>query len=167
MRRNSLIIVAVTALLMLVGCGSGGDDSALQDFTLKGYSGGRFYLSDHRGAVVVAVFWSVHCVPCHKELGDLKKHPIVREPGVKVISVCVDPEDRERVAHGAEISGPGIPVFLDSNRKLARRLGITTEPVTLIIDPEGREHSRITGYDDATLNLIQRNVGIAKQGLAR
>jgi hypothetical protein len=79
---------------------------------------------------------------------------------VKVVSVCLDPEDRALVEQGAKMFAGRIPILLDHNRALARRLGIETEPITLIVDGKGTEISRLVGYDETTLSQIAKSVAV-------
>lgn len=109
------------------------------------------------------VFWSVHCVPCHRQLMDLSKHPIVRNESVKLISVCVDPEDRALVEQGNKMANGKIEVFLDHHRRVATSLGIEAEPTTLFIDQKGREFSRMVGYSATTISRIERNVALLEE----
>lgn len=156
-------LLFITALLCATGCGGDSSAGALHQFRLEALDGSRFYLGDHRGKTVVMVFWSVHCVPCHKELADLSKHSLARDDSVTIVSVCVDPSDRALVEQGARIAGGRIPTLLDHDRALAGKLGIDTEPTTLIVDGSGAEVSRIVGYDGATLAQISKVTALIRE----
>ncbi len=166
-RYSFVFLAALLAASFAVSCGGDRTGDVLQEFRLETLGGGRFYLGDHRGKAVVMVFWSVHCVPCHRQLSDLGKHGLMNDPKVKVVSVCVDPADRGLVEQGARMFGGGIPVLLDEDRAVARKLGVEAEPTTLIVDKKGTEASRIVGYDGATLSQITKAVAVIEQRTSR
>jgi peroxiredoxin len=157
-----LVVISILSSAATVCCRDR-EGGAVQDIRLEALDGSRFYLGDHRGKTVVMVFWSVHCVPCHRQLVAMSKHSLMNDQSLKIVSVCVDPEDRALVEQGAKMFGERIPILLDHDRTLASRLGIKTEPVTLIVDGKGTEISRLVGYDDTTLSQIAKAVVVIAQ----
>ena len=87
----------------------------------------------------------------------------MNDQSVRIVSVCVDPADRALVEQGAKMFGGRIPILLDYDRTLGEKLGINTEPVTLILDGKGTEISRIIGYDKSTLSRVSKAVAVIKQ----
>ena len=160
-------MVACLMLCLKLGCNRDGGGGALHAFNLEGLDGTRFYWGEQRGKIVVLVFWSVYCVPCHRQLSALTGHSLMKDPQVKIVSVCVDPNDRALVEQGAKMSGGRIPVLLDYNATMKKKLGVKTEPTTLIVDGNGIEVGRIVGYDKSTLSQISKAVVVTKQRAAR
>jgi hypothetical protein len=72
----ALVLISILSLAAMVCCRdqAGG---VVQEVRLDALDGSRFYLGAHRGKTVVMVFWSVHCVPCHRQLVALSKHSIM------------------------------------------------------------------------------------------
>ena len=173
MGTNSRALLAVGFFVAaLVGafsiqCNFNSSGDVLHDFKLDTWDGSRFYMSNHRGKIVVMVFWSVHCVPCHRQLGVLRRHALVNDKSVTLVSVCVDPEDRALVEQGVKITDGRIPVLLDHKRTVGKRLRIKSEPTTLVIDDKGSEIRRFVGYDSTTLAQIEKVVALLKQGSAK
>lgn len=161
-----LLLVSLTMALKLC-CHSDGAGAILPSFNLEGLDGARFYSADHRGKTLVMVFWSVFCVPCHRQLSALARHSLMNDPSAKIVSVCVDPADRALVIQGSQMFGERIPVLLDYSRTIAKRLGIKTEPTTLIVDGAGSEVGRIVGYDPSTLSRIAQAVTLTNQRSAK
>lgn len=157
-------IVAVLVGSVTSGCNFNAGDKRLHDFHLEALDGSRFYLTNQRGKIVVMVFWSVYCVPCHRQLGDLSRHALLKDEAVKLVSVCVDPTDRALVEQGAKITSGRIPTLLDRNRAVSKTLGVKSEPTTLVIDSHGAEINRIMGYDTTTLAQIEKTVALLKEG---
>lgn len=156
-------LVVMMILGLATGCNRDGAGRVIQDFRLEALDGSRFYLGDHRGKTVVMVFWSVHCIPCHRQLGVLSRHSLMNDPSVKIVSICLDPEDRALVEQGSKMFDGHIPILLDHDRTLGKKLGITAEPTTLIVDGRATEISRIVGYDQSTLSQISKAVAVIEQ----
>jgi thiol-disulfide isomerase/thioredoxin len=119
--------------------------AALPAFTLQDLSGKPWHLSHLRGRSVVLNFWATWCAPCRQELPSLQtlaellgtEHTLVLAVNVK--------EAAPLVQRFATRTALGLPVLLDHDGALAKRLGIHTFPTTLLIDRQGRTRERVVG----------------------
>lgn len=100
-------------------------------------------LSEWRGKWVVVNFWATWCAPCRAEMPTLSR---LADQGVAVVTVATGrnpPQAIERFF--AETGIANLPALRDPKSELARGLGIFGLPVTLVLDPEGREAARLIG----------------------
>ncbi len=100
-------------------------------------------LAEWHGQWVVVNFWATWCAPCLGEMPTLSR---LAEGGIPVITVATGrnpPAAIERFF--AEAGIDNLPILRDPRSELARSLGILGLPVTLILDPEGREAARLIG----------------------
>ncbi|WP_101340156.1 TlpA family protein disulfide reductase [Cereibacter azotoformans] len=107
-------------------------------------------LSDWRGRWVVANFWATWCAPCREEMPTLDR--LEAEMGGEGFSVVTVATGRNAVPgirkffEEAEVTH--LPVLRDPKSALARQIGVMGLPVTLVLDPEGREVARLIGDAD-------------------
>lgn len=109
--------------------------------------GGAATLADFKGAVTVVNLWATWCPPCRKEMPSLDRlHQAVAGDGIRVVAINIERKgvikarafyDKIGIAH--------LAVHADQDNALPPRLGIIGYPVTLILDPEGREIARMQG----------------------
>ncbi len=109
-------------------------------------------LDEYRGKYVLVNFWATWCVPCRTEMPTLDglqaklggdKFQVVpigtlrtTLPGVHRFF------GQEKITH--------LPVRLDPHSKFAREMRIMALPISVILDPQGREIARIIGEADWT-----------------
>ncbi|MEI6557886.1 MAG: TlpA disulfide reductase family protein [Rhodospirillaceae bacterium] len=141
---------ALAVILLLLTAAACGDDSLLDDkavpFSRDSLDGRRYALpQDSDGAVVMLHFWT-GALPGHDgQLAALDElWRARRSRGLLLLAVNVG-QPREAVV--AAIAGRTIsyPVVLDPAAALARAYGVTTTPVTVLIDREGRVRMRVPG----------------------
>lgn len=123
---------------------------ALPDLAVVDAAGKDHHLSEYRGKYVVLNFWATWCAPCRKEMPTLDKlqadlggdHLAVVPVGSLRTTAASAQKffDREHVTH--------LPVLIDPEARMARQMGIMGLPVTLILDPQGREIARLIGEAD-------------------
>lgn len=102
-------------------------------------------LSDYKGRWLVANFWATWCAPCREEMPSLQRLQQAM-PEIAVVPVATGRNSVEGIAKFyAEAGITDLPVLRDPKSGLAHQLGIMGLPVTLIIDPEGREVARLIG----------------------
>jgi peroxiredoxin len=153
--------ITVFLALAVVTCGKGAKDNCktIGDFQLETMAHDRFYLSQHRGRVVMLVFWATDCRECIKELGAL--NPLRKElpsDRLMIASVCIDPHnftDIRRIVADLQLD---LPVLLDRNAELKTRIGLRGVPSTVLIGPDSRIASIHYGYSPALFRRVQNTL---------
>ncbi len=146
MRR--ILLAGILAATAGAACSCGGrEDDRAPDFRLRRLRGGRFYLHDYRGRVVILLFWSTRCSVCIREIPAITEIARPFGDAVTVAAICVDPENRDEAARIASVKGFDCAILLDTG-EVARRYGVEAVPVTVVIDGRGREVLRRRGFDE-------------------
>ena len=104
--------------------------------TLKGKSFNIQTIENDSNPIVIS-FWATWCKPCKKELNAIAElyDDWQDETGVKLIAISIDDtRSSSRVAPYVNSSGWEYDVFLDSNKELARALGVSTVPHTFLLN---------------------------------
>ncbi|QCP86468.1 TlpA family protein disulfide reductase [Cereibacter sphaeroides] len=122
----------------------------LPEATLAGLDDGAASLSDWRGRWVVANFWATWCAPCREEMPTLDR--LAAEMGGAQFAVVTVATGRNAVPairkFFDEAGVTHLPALRDPKSALARQIGVMGLPVTLVLDPEGREVARLIGDAD-------------------
>jgi len=113
-------------------------------------TGARVELASFKGKYVLLNLWATWCAPCVRELPALAKLK-ASVPGHRFDVVAVDvgrgtaSDARSFLdAHGAK----PLATYVDSNLALLRAFGAYGLPLTILIDPKGREIGRAVGPAD-------------------
>ena len=107
-------------------------------------------LSNDDNPIVIS-FWATWCKPCKKELNTIAEvyEDWQEETGVKLVAVSIDDSrSASKVKPYVNASGWEYEVFIDSNRELARALGVSTVPHTFLLNGEGKIVWEHKGYID-------------------
>ena len=112
--------------------------------------GGEYRLSDWQGKYVLVNFWATWCAPCRQEMPGIAE--LQSEFGGETFEVVPIATGRNAIPgikrFFAEIEVDNLPIFLDPKQKLARDMAVLGLPITVILDPEGREIARLRGDAD-------------------
>ncbi|MEK6582276.1 MAG: TlpA disulfide reductase family protein [Nitrospirota bacterium] len=108
------------------------------DFTLKGIDGNTISLADYKGKVVMVEFWATWCPPC-KELTPIleKIHKKYKDKGFIILALVSEDEGEAAIRSFIKEYGITYPVLL-ADQETMRHYGISSIPVTFIINKEGR-----------------------------
>ena len=112
--------------------------------------GRQVHVSDFRGRYVLLNMWAKWCPPCINELPALARAQ-AKLPRDRSIVVAVDLENNEPAevmeflrAHGAQ----DLTAYVDRDLALMRSFKAYGLPLTVVIDPEGREVARAFGPEE-------------------
>ncbi len=118
-------------------------------------------LAEYRGKYVLLNLWATWCPPCRAEMPSLDR--LQAEMGGERFQVVTVATGRNTVRgikqFFADAGVKNLPILLDPKQALARRLGVFGLPVSVILDPEGREIARLTGdaeWDSESAKAIFR-----------
>lgn len=111
---------------------------------------GRTTLKAYEGKYVLLNFWATWCAPCRKEMPHLSE--LQAEFGgdrFEVLTIATgrnSPAGIKKFFSDTGISN--LPRHQDPKQALASQMGIFGLPITVLIDPEGREIARLRGDAD-------------------
>ncbi len=130
------------------------------NFTLIDEQGKAITLSSYKGKVVLLDFWATWCGGCKREIPwYIEFDKKYRQQGLAVIGVSMDEDGWKTVkpflAKKIDDETGGMiamqyPIVIGSDA-LAKRFGLTSMPLTLLIDKEGRiavSHSGVVDRAD-------------------
>jgi thiol-disulfide isomerase/thioredoxin len=109
-------------------------------------SGGMRKLSEFRGRYLLLNLWATWCAPCVHELPALSQ--LQAAAGTKTLQVVPVNVGRDNAAATASFLKQHhvmLPVYLDTNAAFLHAFGAYGLPLTVLIDPQGREIARAIG----------------------
>jgi thiol-disulfide isomerase/thioredoxin len=112
---------------------------------------GRFHaLSEWKGRYVLLNLWAVWCAPCVKELPALARlKAAVPKDGIEIVAVDVARGTaQEAQAFLNSRNAAALGAYIDPQLTLMRAFGAYGLPMTVLIDPKGREIARAMGPAD-------------------
>lgn len=123
------------------------EPKATPDTAFETFDGAAISLADYRGNWVVLNFWATWCAPCRHEMPMLSNLATAFDgKGVDVVTVATGrnaPQAMTRFFD--EIGVTNLPLHRDPRQQLARQMAVLGLPITVILDPEGREVARLRG----------------------
>ncbi|MGB0661940.1 MAG: TlpA disulfide reductase family protein [Mangrovicoccus sp.] len=112
--------------------------------------GTEISLDDFRGQYALVNFWATWCAPCRKEMPSLDA--LQAEFGgeaFQVVTIATGRQSPAAIKRFFDEEGiENLPQHRDPRQALASRMGILGLPITVLIDPEGREIARLRGDAD-------------------
>lgn len=120
---------------------------SIPDVAFSDASAKRLGLADFKGRYVLLNLWATWCGPCVKELPALARlSRAVPADKLTVVAVNVGRSDAaETKAFLAKHKADALNVYVDGNVALMRAFTAYGLPVSVLIDPQGREIARATG----------------------
>lgn len=112
--------------------------------------GSESQLSDYAGKYILLNFWATWCAPCRAEMPALDR--LNRDLGGEKFEVVTIATGRNPVPamkkFFAQIGVETLPLHRDPKQLMARRMAVLGLPVSIFLDPEGREIGRLIGDAD-------------------
>jgi thiol-disulfide isomerase/thioredoxin len=125
------------------------EPAPVPDIAFTHADGGEYRLSDFKGKHVLVNFWATWCAPCRKEMPMLSE--LQTEFGGESFEVVTIATGRNEIAGiraffaDEDVQVDNLPLYLDPKQELAREMAVLGLPITVILDPEGREIARMRG----------------------
>lgn len=110
-----------------------------------------------KGKVTVVSFWATWCVPCKKEINNVrKKMPNwKKEADFNYMTVSIDESRAEGLVRSyAKSQGWDFAYYQDTNSDLKRSLNFQNVPYTIIVDKNGKVAWMHTGYEEGGENEL-------------
>ena len=130
---------------------SAGQREKAPDFTLTNAAGQPLTLSSYQGKVVLLDFWATWCGGCKVEIPwYIEFHKKYHPSGLVVVGVSMDDGGMKVVKPFLAQKKIDYPVVL-GNDELAKQYNLTSMPLTLLIDRDGKiavSHAGIVDKDD-------------------
>ncbi len=107
--------------------------------------------------VTLVNFWATWCVPCKKEIKNVRKKmdEWKQEADFNYMTVSVDEARAESLVRSyAKSQGWDFPYFIDVNSDLMRSLNFRTVPFTIIVDKNGKVVYTHQGYEEGSENEV-------------
>lgn len=108
---------------------------------------GTATLEDYQGKYLLVNFWATWCAPCRKEMPQL--NTLQKEFGgddFEVLTIATGRNSPEGIIKFFKEAGvDSLPRHQDPKQALAGQMGIFGLPITVLIDPEGKEIARLRG----------------------
>jgi len=145
---------------------------ALPDLKFKDGTGADRTMADWRGKTVLINLWATWCAPCRHEMPALARldKALEKEP-FDVVAISIDrkglPASKKFLT---EINvAEQLGLYVDPTSRVSQALKVYGLPVSVLVDPQGREIGRLTGpaeWDSPdALRLIRAAMaGRLKQG---
>ncbi|MFV0512034.1 MAG: TlpA family protein disulfide reductase [Jhaorihella sp.] len=120
-----------------------------QPFT-RADTAGSATLAEWRGKYLLLNFWATWCAPCRKEMPTLSA--LQAEFGgerFEVLTLATGRNRPDAIARFLSEAGiANLPGHTDPKQAVARDMSVLGLPVSVLIDPEGREIARLVGDAD-------------------
>ena len=120
---------------------------AVSDVAFDDASGARHTLSSYKGRYVLLNLWATWCAPCVKELPALARlQGAVPARALTVLTVNVGHGSAgDTIAFLKQHGAGALPANLDTDTAFLRTFGAFGLPLSVLIDPQGREIARAVG----------------------
>jgi len=152
MKKNIVFIALVFLIISVISCKKKEMETYLPsigdiapDFTLKDMNGNALTLTDYKGKTVMIEFWATWCPPCKELIPTLEVlYKKYRGKGFIILALVSEDEGKETIKSFIKEYEITYPVLL-ANKETIKRYGISSIPVSFIINKEGRIVNRHLG----------------------
>lgn len=142
-----------------------GAPAAAPPLVFSSESGRKLTLADYKGHVLVVNIWATWCGPCTAELPSLAALAERIKPfGGLVLPIAIDVDGAAAVKpFFAKRKIQNLPVLLDPQGHNLDVLNSDGVPVTIVLDPQGRQVAQLEGAADWNTQTVFEFLG----GLAK
>jgi thiol-disulfide isomerase/thioredoxin len=103
------------------------------------------------GKVTLVNFWATWCVPCKKEIKNVREKLADwhKDADFNYMTVSIDESRAEGLVRSyAKAQGWDFPYYIDPNKDLTRSLNFQNVPFTIIVDKNGKIAYMHAGYEE-------------------
>lgn len=127
--------------------GQTGSARMLPDLRFIDGAGAPRSLSDFRGRVILLNLWATWCVPCREEMPALDRlQAALGGPAFEVVALSIDRDGIAAVKRFyGELKLRALRIYVDQSGDALSKLGSVGIPLTVLVDRDGRELSRVVG----------------------
>lgn len=146
------------AAALFVSFAASAQDSGLPDTQIKDVVSGKrtaFNKAVTPGRVTLVSFWATWCVPCKKEIKNVREKMAgwKEQADFDFITVSIDETRAEGLVRSyAKSQGWEFPAYIDPNSDLKRSLNFQTVPFTMVIGKDGKVGYMHSGYEEGAEN---------------
>lgn len=147
-------IIAAFAGMFLISSVVCAQSTELPDTQIKDLSSGKrvaFNEVHEPGKITLVSFWATWCVPCKKEIRNIREQmeDVKKEADFDYVTVSIDESRAEGLVRSyAKSQGWDFPFYIDPNSDLKRSLNFQTVPFTIIIGKDGKIAYMHAGYEE-------------------
>lgn len=152
--------ISALALCLFASVAMHAQVAELPTTVVKDVSTGKkiaFNQTFEKGKVTIVSFWATWCVPCKKEINNIRKKMAgwKQEADFNYVTVSIDESRAEGLVRSyAKSQGWDFPYYQDANSDLKRSLNFQNVPYTIIIDKNGKVAFMHTGYEEGGENEV-------------
>lgn len=148
------------ALGLIVTCSVSAQNKELPNTQVKNVKTNQkaaFNSVFEKDKVTLVNFWATWCVPCKKEIKNIRKKmdDWKQEADFNYMTVSMDEARAESLVRSyAKSQGWDFPYYIDTNSDLMRSLNFRTVPFTIIVDKNGKVVYTHQGYEEGSENEV-------------
>lgn len=150
----------IAALALCLSVAANAQTSDLPNTQVKDVNTNKkvaFNTTFENGKVTLVNFWATWCVPCKKEIKNIRNKMAEwkQEVDFNYMTVSVDEARAEALVRSyAKSQGWDFPYYIDTNSDLMRSLNFRTVPYTIIVDANGKIVYTHQGYEEGSENEV-------------
>jgi thiol-disulfide isomerase/thioredoxin len=110
-----------------------------------------------KGKVTLISFWATWCVPCKKEIKNIREKMAgwKEQADFNFMTVSIDESRAEGLVRSyAKSQGWDFPYYIDPNGDMKRSLNFQTVPFTVIVGKDGKVAFMHSGYEEGGENEV-------------